>query len=193
MIHSARANILIFVAALQIALDVLACVDVSLAAVPKNIPKGIARSASHRIRKSIAGLPDNEMFCNRELLRFGSRSLVDNVLCRAQQDGLLIRLRSGLYIKTAARSRLPSVDELTQRKMIESDRISCPVSTNRHRFMDATGRHAVAAYYTNGATSSFKVAGGTVLLKNISGARLFREINKSQKWAGLEQSKRQNF
>ncbi len=118
------------------------------------------------IRRHISALPENSLFNNREFLQYGfTRKNIDFTLQKMTNQGELVREARGVYRK--ARSRPPAQLEIIHfkarvfgRRIAQSfadAAASLVVQTN------LTTHAGIKTFVTDGASSSFRLASGTVV------------------------------
>ena len=64
----------------------------------------------------ISNLPNAKPFATRELLRFGKRGTLDQILYLLVKNGDLIRLARGVFCKLPRKTALPTVQEIAECK-----------------------------------------------------------------------------
>jgi len=121
------------------------------------------------VRRHIFMLPRGQPFTTRDLLRYGSRSAVDQALFRLVKSEVIVRLARGVFVILDAMSRIPSVLDVAKVKAESfGKQIVChgadaaqvlglPVSANR-----------LTTYSTNGCSSSFRCGEVVVCFKRVS-------------------------
>ncbi|MBA3856412.1 MAG: hypothetical protein C0507_05825 [Cyanobacteria bacterium PR.3.49] len=73
-------------------------------------------STAGNIRAYIEGLPLQQIFSTREVLHYGSRGAVDQVLYRMVESCFIIRLAWGLFYKSIDGKDIPSVEKIAEKK-----------------------------------------------------------------------------
>ena len=69
-----------------------------------------------RIKRFINSLKKDEVFTSRDLVKFGSRAAVDQVVYRLVKSGVITRIIRGVFMRTEFAMRTPSVEELARIK-----------------------------------------------------------------------------
>lgn len=73
-------------------------------------------SAVSKARRYIQSLPKNQMFSTRELLNFGRRGTIDQLLSRMVKEGYIVRLARGIFMLIIKDIVIPTIREISDFK-----------------------------------------------------------------------------
>ncbi len=125
-------------------------------------------TAAH-IKRHIARLPKGQIFTTREFLCYGSRSAVDQSICRLVNAGRIERLARGVFVVPRSGARLPTPLEVATAKArafgkeILQHGADAAVASGLAKF-----RNQGAIYVTNGPSSSFRYGDKIIQFKRIA-------------------------
>ena len=129
--------------------------------------------ASANIRKFINILPEGAIFCTRQLLNFGTRSAVDQCLCRLVKNGYIRRLAWGLFMRGLPDFQQPCVLAVATEKAKAFGKQLVVDGADAASFIGlATHGNQEPTYAIGGRSSSFKYNGARIYFKGISARRM---------------------
>ena len=119
------------------------------------------------VRRHICMLARTQIFTSRELLGYGSRSAVDQALCRLVKVGFITRLARGVFIRDFRQS--PSAFEIATAKAWAFGKriVKHAADTAREKGLLPEG-NAGPTFHINGCTSSFLSTRGRIQFKQLS-------------------------
>lgn len=124
-------------------------------------------STTHFIRRFIFSLPTNKLFSTRDVLIYGTRSSVDQALCRLVKSGILIRLARGIFTRESDHLHNFSHFDIAQfkaqafHKQITAPGINFAYELGLISKPDNNDHKLV--FYINGSSSKFKTGKVTIL------------------------------
>jgi len=146
-------------------------------------------SAMDEIRNWLPQLEKGRAFCTEDVRGFGSRSAVDQALCRLVKDGRVTRLARGIFMRTEDRSGKSKQDLVHAAVSALSKSRGLPVQINGKIALErlgmsfkppATSSDRAEFLWVAGARR-FSVAGEQILVRNVSP----RKIALCDRVAGL--------
>ena len=127
-------------------------------------------SISQIIRERISNIEAGKLFTITDFEEINNNSLVTRILSRMQNEGIIIRVTTGIYMnpkKTRFGVLYPTIDQIAQ-KIAERDKAQImptgDTALNILGFSTQVPMNAV--YITNGAKRKVKVGDRTIILKN---------------------------
>jgi hypothetical protein len=119
------------------------------------------------IYRHVRGLPKTTMFSTRELLQYGTRGAVDQVLYRMVKTGFIFRLARGIFIRDA--SKAPSAKQIAQFK---AETFGGTVFPHAEKVLNdleiqSKPKREYFRFVVNRRSSSFQTYKGRVVLQGI--------------------------
>ena len=137
-------------------------------------------SVIQRIRRFVALLERDQLFTSRDLLRFGSRSSIDNTIYLLIRSGMIIRLARGVFTKSESKARRVKAIEIAKAKAKAYKKRLATCGRNACVKTGLMNRsHARREFYTDGCTSSFGSVRGRITLRRSSIRKLVLGSTKS--------------
>lgn len=109
------------------------------------------------IRRHIRDLSDSQMFASKHLLQYANRGVVDGVLFKMVQDGLIIRLARGVFVKPHQNISSITLQQIAEFKASIFSRQLVTYALNAAKELGLSERGSVNTFATSGRTSSFRV------------------------------------
>lgn len=116
-------------------------------------------SMTAKIRRFIGDLPDLQMFASKQLLQFATRTVVDFTLWKMVEEGEIVRLARGVFVKPHKRISSIKLQEIAEFKAAVFNRQIITCAANAAQQLQLGGCGKANTYATNGNTSSFEVFG----------------------------------
>lgn len=141
------------------------------------------------IRNWLPQLEKGRAFCTEDVRGFGSRSAVDQALCRLVKDGRVTRLARGIFMRTEDRSGKSKQDLVHAAVSALSKSRGLPVQINGKIALERLGMSSKSPATSSDRTEflwvagarRFSVAGEQILVRNVSP----RKIALCDRVAGL--------
>lgn len=127
------------------------------------------------IRERISTYSQQEIFTARDFLDLGSRTAVDQSLCRLVKMGELLRIKTGVYVPVTASAKFPHNDPTQLAGMLaryNGAKIDVGGSKAAAILGLASEDPSEATFVTDGLHSKFKIGTMTVFLKPIAARKL---------------------
>ncbi len=134
-------------------------------------------STAQTIRNHVLRVRRGEPFTNTRFLKLGSRSSVDKTLSRLVEEGVILRIARGVFVRPK-RSRfigsvMPDITKVVE--VIAKDHgetIQIHGAEAARRFKLSTQVPTTPVFYTSGSTRELKIGNLTVKLKHASHRKL---------------------
>ena len=111
-------------------------------------------STAGYVRKHIHNLPEKQIFVTRELLHYGPRAAVDQIMYRLVALGEIVRLAWGVFIKPYPGFALPSISEVANYKAKAFDKRVFIHGQDAARELDILKKGNVIVTFDTDASSS---------------------------------------
>ncbi len=124
---------------------------------------------SMRIRKHIHQLSDSDIFVSRDFLGYGTRNAVDLCLSRMVNNGIILRLARGVFVKVvdAFNQELPSVYKVAEAKCRAFGKMLFMHGKDfAHWFGLVPEGNVERTFITNGCGTSFRYRNIRICFKN---------------------------
>jgi hypothetical protein len=126
------------------------------------------RRVTALICRHISRLPKGTPFATREVLGYGHRAAVDQVLCRLVKAGKIRRLTRGIFVRDPACVNVYGFPEIAKIKSESFQRmIADHPETTLEKFLGEKETQPQTTYSINGSSSKFKIGEKTIVLKEI--------------------------
>ncbi|MCY3627025.1 MAG: hypothetical protein F4073_06835 [Rhodobacteraceae bacterium] len=134
---------------------------------------------SKTIQLKINQIPKGQPFTTFELMPCGSRGAIDKVLSRLTQEGKIIRLSRGIFVRPKKNSYigtvLPEITEIIQKKAQNNgERIQVHGAEAARRLGLSTQVPLIPVYYTNASSRTYRIVNLTVKMIHTSNPRLLQ-------------------
>ena len=127
----------------------------------------LKRVTAH-ISRHISRLPKGTPFATREVLGYGHRAAVDQVLCRFVKAGRIRRLACGIFVHDPSCINIYGFPEIAKIKSESFQRtIADHPETTLNNFLHEKETKPETTYSINGSSSKFKIGETTIVLKEI--------------------------
>lgn len=124
------------------------------------------------IGRHIENLAAGVIFSTRDVLKYGSRTAVDQALWKFVKTGYIDRLARGLF-KKADGARCPTIDEIAAEKAAAFARIICTIGGVAAEKLNIAPCHEKPhTYATSGSSSSFVAGNVRIHLKRCAPRKL---------------------
>ncbi len=135
-------------------------------------------STSSLIKKHIFRLPLGRLFTTRELVRYGSRTAVDQAIWKLVNNDVIVRLARGVFVRAGSDLRSITVTEIARVKAESFCRRFSILGRIDFKESGSASESDRAYFGVSGSTSSFKCGQLVVVLKRIC-ARKFALCSSS--------------
>ena len=134
---------------------------------------------SKTIQLKINQIPKGQPFTTFELMPCGSRGAIDKVLSRLAQEGKIIRLSRGIFVRPKKNSYignvLPGITEIIQKKaQSNGERIQVHGGEAANKLGLSTQVPLIPVYYTSASSRTCRIGKLTVKMIHTSNPRLLQ-------------------
>lgn len=119
--------------------------------------------AINLIKRHIFRLPRGKIFTTREMLPYGTRSAIDQAMCKLVKQEVIVRLARGVFVREGSDLARISMIDIARAKAESFGRKIAPFAGNlAARLGFTTCREDEPVFATNGSSSSFRCGDRTV-------------------------------
>ena len=135
-------------------------------------------STAETIRNRVLRVRPGEPFTNKRLLKMGSRASVDKTLSRLVEEGVILRIARGVFVRPRSSrfigSVMPDVAKVVEVMAKDhGETIQVHGAEAARRFKLSTQVPTSPVFYTSGPSRVLKVGNLTVKLKHASHRKLY--------------------
>lgn len=129
-------------------------------------------TTSQLVKRHIAGLPQGAIFCTRDLLGYGKRNIIDNLLYRLVKKQRLTRLARGVFSKSSRRDSAVSPWDIIEAKLKAWGKVYWKLERKNDPSLSASAKSITV--HVSGSSSSFQTEDGVRCHLQGTGQRLMK-------------------